>query len=81
MKHFRQRSYENIEGNRVSERYPLYKTSNYRRVEIEEDITLDELSYKYYGTPLYYWVIGEFNNIKDPFVKVKKGENLKIPVL
>ena len=81
MEHFRQRSYENSEGKRVSARYTLYKTENFKTIEVENDITLDELSYRYYGTPLYYWVIGEANSIEDPFLKIKKGKNIKIPVL
>ena len=44
--------------------------------------TLDTLAFRYYGRPDYYWIIGYFNNILDPFVKLdKKYSTLKIPSL
>lgn len=79
--HYTQRVYTNSENNIVSDRYGLYQASASQTIETDKDIYLDELSLVYYGTPLYYWVIGEFNNIADPFVKIKKGTSLKIPVI
>jgi hypothetical protein len=44
--------------------------------------TLDLLSFNYYGRPDYYWIIADFNNIKDPFIKLSdKYKKLKIPTL
>lgn len=40
--------------------------------------TLDFLSFKYYGRPDFYWVIADYNNIKDPF-KPLKVKSLMIP--
>ena len=79
--HYRQRNYINSHDNLVSDRYVLYSSENYKIIELDKDYSLDEISLKYYYTPLYYWIIGEFNNIKDPFVKVKKGVKLRIPIL
>ena len=79
--HYRQRNYTSQEGNLVSDRYTLYSSENYKIIELDKDYSLDEISLKYYYTPLYYWIIGEVNNIKDPFVKVKKGVKLRIPIL
>lgn len=79
--HYRQRTYKNTENKMVSDRYSLYSPSDYKLVKLEKDLSLDEISIKYYDTPLYYWIIGEANNIKDPFVKVKKGVSLRIPIL
>lgn len=39
---------------------------------------LDIISYKYYGTPLLYWVIAEVNNISNPTM-VEPGTVLRIP--
>lgn len=43
--------------------------------------TFDSLSLYYYNSPLYYWVIMDFNQIQDPFQKLKIGQILKIPAL
>lgn len=44
--------------------------------------TLDSLSYTYYGRPDLYWVIADFNNIQDPYIKLKdKFETIKVPTL
>lgn len=77
--HYRQRTYTNDEGDTVSDRYTMYSTSSGKSIVTETDVTLDEISLKYYGTPLYYWAIGEVNNISDPFEKIKKGTSIKIP--
>ena len=81
MEKYRQRVYINKEGKKVSDRYTFYKADKVKPITLEKDLTLDEISYKYYGTPLYYWVIGEANNIADPFVKLKKGMNVKVPII
>lgn len=41
--------------------------------------TLDTLSLYYYGSPLYYWIIADFNRIQDPYKELKEGDILKIP--
>lgn len=33
--------------------------------------TLESLSLKYYANPTYWWVIAYFNDIQDPFIKLK----------
>ena len=33
----------------------------------------------YYGNPLYYWIIADFNNIQDPYIKLEVGQKLNIP--
>lgn len=38
--------------------------------EVKYQDTLDSLSLYYYGRPDYYWVIADFNRIKDPFIKL-----------
>ena len=78
---YRQRKTRDSEGNTVSARYSFYKFEEYKTIRTESDLTLDEISFKYYGTPLYYWAIGEANNISDPFARVPRGSSLRIPVL
>lgn len=41
--------------------------------------TLDSLSLYYYGNPLQFWIIADFNNIQDPYEELKEGTLLKIP--
>lgn len=78
---YRQRKTRDPNNNTVSSRYSFYKFSEYKTVVLEKDLTLDEISFIYYSTPLYYWAIGEANNISDPFAKLAKGSEVRIPVL
>lgn len=39
----------------------------------------DIISFKAYGISDYWWVIYEFNGIKDPFFDLKLNDNLRIP--
>lgn len=43
--------------------------------------TFDSIALDYYNSPTLYWVICDFNKIQDPFLKLKEGQKLKIPVL
>lgn len=44
--------------------------------------TLDSLALKYYGRPDYYWIIADFNRIRDPFTTLKgKYTTIKVPSL
>lgn len=81
LERYRQRTYTDNKGNRVSGRYFLYSSLESKTIVLENDLSLDEISLKYYGTPLYYWLIGEANNVSDPFIKLKKGDSVKIPII
>ena len=59
----------------------LDDTTQYVLREVEEGDTPDNLSLKYYGTPLFYWMILDFNRIQDPFEQLEVGSKLKIPVI
>ena len=49
---------------------------------VSQEDTLDSLAFKYYGRPDYYWVIGYFNNINDPFEKLSnRFTTIKVPSL
>ena len=74
--------YNNIDKKR------FYGTGNQLNKEIDSYIkhtvtvndTLDTLSLKYYGNPLYWWIIADINNIQDPF-NLKVGKILIVPYL
>ena len=50
-------------------------------VTIRQDQTkrLDLISQLAYGTPGLWWVIAEFNGIRDPMFDLKSGQILRIP--
>lgn len=49
---------------------------------VEETDSLDSLALYYYGRPDYYWVIADFNRIKDPFIHLKdEFDEIMIPTL
>lgn len=41
----------------------------------------DLISYMFYKTPAYYWVILWLNNISDPFEQMFAGMTLRIPTM
>ena len=43
-------------------------SSEYVAHSVKATDTLESLALKYYGRPDYYWVIADFNRIKDPFI-------------
>ena len=47
--------------------------------KVQEDDTLDSLALYYYNNPTYFWVIADFNRIKDPYADLELGSILKIP--
>lgn len=65
---------ESYEGISIPER----SDDRYHQVEPGEVNRLDLISYKYYGTPLLYWVIAEASGLDDPQI-VPAGATLRIP--
>lgn len=61
--------------------YPMSKDISYLIHKVQKNDTFDSLSLKYYTTPLYYWVIMDYNNIQDPFTELQEGQELYIPTL
>lgn len=47
--------------------------------KVKRNDTLDTLALYYYNNPTYYWVIADFNKIRDPFAELKEGSVLRIP--
>ena len=72
--------------NRIDNKYVYGLTSKLRKKEttyvvhkVQQGDTLDTLSLYYYNSPLYFWVIADYNNILDPFEELKEGTMLRIP--
>ena len=51
----------------------------YQNYTVQPNDTLDTLSLRAYGSPIYYWIIASFNHIIDPFQPLKVGSVIKIP--
>lgn len=49
--------------------------------EVEKGETLDSIALDNYSNSTYFWVIADFNKIRDPFKKLEVGSKLKIPTL
>ena len=47
--------------------------------KVKKHDTLDTLALYYYNNPTYYWVIADFNRIRDPYQPLEVGKILKIP--
>lgn len=61
--------------------YQLSKDTSYLIHKVIKNDTLDSLSLTYYNSPLYFWVIMDFNNLQDPFLDLVEGSELRIPTL
>lgn len=59
----------------------LSKNVSYVSHIVKKGDTLDSLSLFYYNSPLYYWVIADFNDIQDTIEPLNAGDNLRIPTL
>lgn len=59
----------------------LSQSTSYISHKVKYYDTLDSLSLYYYNSPLYFWVIADFNNIQDAFIELKIGDTIKIPTL
>lgn len=46
---------------------------------VVEGDTLDTLALYYYNNPTYFWIIADFNRIRDPFEPLTVGSHIKIP--
>ena len=54
------------------------KQDQFHTVTMEEENRLDIISFNYYQTPEYSWIIALANNMVDPFI-VNVGTILRIP--
>lgn len=47
--------------------------------KVKRHDTLDSLALYYYNNPTYFWIIADFNRIRDPYQDLEIGRILKIP--
>ena len=60
----------------------LNTNTDYVLHNLVDSDSLDSLALKYYGRPDLFWVIADFNNLNDPYIKlVDKMSSIKIPAL
>lgn len=56
------------------------KDDSFYMIESGYENRMDLISYKFYGTPLLWWVIAMMNKIQDP-LDIKVGDILRIPTM
>ena len=61
--------------------YQLSKDNTYVSHKVVKGDSFDSLSLTYYNSPLYFWVIMDFNDMQDPFQELEEGTILKIPTI
>ena len=59
----------------------LSKDVEYVIHKVKKGDSFDTLSLTYYNSPLYFWIIADFNNIQDTLQELTEGQLLKIPSL
>lgn len=58
----------------------MYKNITWVAHSVISTDTLDKLALTYYNNPTYWWIIAYFNDIQDPFIRLKDYfDILKIP--
>jgi nucleoid-associated protein YgaU len=74
--------YHIIDDKYVSGKSAHLKTDTvYTMHTIRKNDTFDSLALEFYNNPTLFWIICSFNNIQDPFLKLKEGDLIKIPSL
>ena len=60
----------------------LNTNTDYVLHNLVDSDSLDSLALKYYGRPDLFWVIADFNNLNDAYIRlVDKMSSIKIPAL
>lgn len=58
----------------------LKTSSSWYGHQVKQTDTWDSLALTYYNNPTYWWIIANFNNVQDPFMKLStKFSVVKIP--
>lgn len=57
----------------------LDDTTVYQLYTVQQGDTMDRIALKYYNNPTLYWIICSFNHIRNPYMKLKEGQKLKVP--
>ena len=59
----------------------LSEDSAYILHKVIDGDTLDKLALDNYSNSTFYWIIADFNHIRDPFKPLEVGTMIKIPTL
>ena len=66
----------------------MYGTTSYLKEDtphqnyiVKRNDTWDLLALENYNSPIYYWILLDFNRVQDPFEELKEGQQIKIPTL
>lgn len=75
--------YYNIEDNKYIQGLTgwLNETSTFVLHKVKPGETLDSIALDNYSNSTFFWVIADYNRIRDPFAKLKEGTVLKLPTL
>ena len=57
----------------------LNTDSAYIYYQIQQGDSFDSIALNQYGDAQFYWVIADYNQVNDPFLKLKPGAYIKIP--
>lgn len=57
----------------------ITNNTNFVGHKVKRGDTLDSLALYYYNNPTYFWIIADFNRIRDPYEDLEIGRLLKIP--
>ena len=80
--------YQNNKTKQSADGKTVYKSKRLKRIPLKNDDIyvatqtgdrLDLLSNQYYGSPAYWWIIANANNIHDGKLGLKDGTILRIP--
>jgi len=66
-------------GSFPTKQIPPHDTDQYYTLSAGDVGRPDLISYQFYGTPAFYWIILWINNIADPFEGMYPGMLLRIP--
>jgi hypothetical protein len=58
---------------------PYFPGDQYHKISAGEEGRWDLLSYRYYRTVLYWWVVCLANNLSNPLIIIPAGETVRIP--
>lgn len=59
----------------------LSTDTSYSLYEVKQGDSYDSIAYNFYGSPLFYWVICDYNRIFDSLKNPTPGTQLKLPPL
>ena len=80
----------NFTKNKKVNKKSVFKPTIYPKIPLRDDDIyifskesdkLEHISYRFYGTPEYWWVIAKANNISNGTIFLEPGKQLRIPNL